>query len=1262
MFEFIFRKKMGVLKSIFSLIAVIAFPTIIMSAAIGPGLAEPDTFYFDVENGSMGELYFIIFNAIAVFFDTSSSNNDYYRLLRLTFMLGGMFVFMGAVGKTLMGQGSHQGIFDFFKYLITGTALLMLVFGNKATIAFESSQVLTSYCDSANTVPDYTVFDVANMPLLLAATFSGMNQVGNTLNNMTRSAFSTTDVGQVINGNSEYASYLTSINSILTTPINAMLDTNSTTGNFSSPGSDYDGISARQALGPYFRLFMKDCVLMLNATDAGIATKIQEALDSTSYFSLTLEQLFSGPNLITSYDGLKVEKYPSVTAALSTGGTAASQIFNVQGQSGTCGQFYTDIIGPSIASLDNDSLFCSPALKGKVDPGGMYILTGKTNLPKGDAAEIAINSGIFQMYGDIKNGGYVAEDISFASGRTRADFVMNNVGSGMYMAEMLPYLQMGIRAVLYAFFPFIFVVMLLPGGIGVLISYLQTMIWVELWTPVASVLNLFLAISAHQKFSNAFDQEGFNPGSSLNILQDSSIMASIGGYLYASVPALTWLVLKGSGQMLGSITGGMSAGFSSNMASKSINEASASMAKRDQVNDFSASETGKFLSMAEVEQSQAVGQGMSEGAKFGTMMMAAGGTAAGAMGVMTSGGVGDGHDAIKKGTHADNTSSYDAKAGGIATAAQTKSTTVAALAKGMIGQDGKVDQGRLKQIADVEGYSSTQEYLKTEKYQEMMQKQFGMDKGQATEFASKIQAQNTVSSEQDTNKHNQKTGGVFGNLRSDTSSNTVKKTAGSQKRDLEDFVTMGNAGYTQTLASNIPVKGTVAAINEMGEENVQKAVNFATTKGHSASESEKRQFLRGLGVKENDIDNVNSAIAGYVAGHTQGVKVGDEGASVNLHQSNTDTTDRVHSQITDLDNKTNSTKDSFNLTKSSLENKLSREVTDKEVRDVMAMSRGAEDSATAQELMAISNPTNIDEKSLQEAGEVVSEISATGKSTHKTDTYNKAVQTAKVAKQELIDNVKDLGDSPETLEKAKELEKVEKDLSVSKEKYQHYQGKQSDPTRKYDDKDKERHEKYTQQVKDGIEKRDNLREEVASSRENDEGRKERKIEELKSIDLNDPEEVVKLASSFSSKTVDVTTSGEDGVTTTSYNTNRTGDNIKEVASSTRKGTSVDTSINDDIAKAVNMGINSDNSFVKEVKGYLKENGMDSSEVTAKDVGSFLSQTDKYNKAISTGTVAGMAFRSSIKATGQVTGKVIKGVSTASEATTNLAISGWKKLN
>lgn len=119
----------------------------------------------------------------------------------------------------------------------------------------------------------------------------------------------------------------------------------------------------------------------------------------------------------------------------------------------------------------------SPNLKG-IGPGAMEILTGELNVPKSNFEETAIQAGLLSLYGDSKSS-LSQEGVPYAMGKSKAEFIMSNLGSGYQMAEMLPNIQAFFENNNDCFIPLIFAFALLPGGINTLKTYLVTFFMVR---------------------------------------------------------------------------------------------------------------------------------------------------------------------------------------------------------------------------------------------------------------------------------------------------------------------------------------------------------------------------------------------------------------------------------------------------------------------------------------------------------------------------------------------------------------------------------------------------------------------------------------------------------------------------------------------------------------------------------------------------------------------------------------------------------------
>jgi len=1013
-------------------------------------------YYFRIDNPSVGHLYFIIFNSIAAMFHTVSSDasggytdtTTYFYLLRLAFTVGGFFMFIMIVGRTIK-DGSHAGLFDFLKYLIMGTTLLFLMFGSKSTIVVESDTLPGSYCSSyqvspigsaANGEDAYSGYTVGNFPTLLAWVFTTSNQIGYQLTKMARTTFSDpSDVSAGLSsGSTEYAHYLQGINALLTTSIGDMIRDGNVTTVFPQSGtSDYANINMSQALGPYFRLFMKDCLFMLNSTDPDVGTKIQEAIESTSYFTKTMDDVFGGADTINVYGGDGNVKRTFGNSYLSSGGSAATQIFNVGGMSGSCGEFWSSVIEPAIAAVDDNTLLCSPSLAGKVDKGALYVLTGENNLPGGKTAEIAINSGLFQMYGDMKNGGYVAEDISYATGKSKADFVMNNVGTGMYMAQMLPYLQMGIRAVLYAFFPFVFVVILLPGGVQVLISYLSTLIWVELWTPVAAILNMFLGTIAANKFQAAFNRDGFNPGSALNILSDSAMLASVGGYLYASVPALTWLVLKGSGQMLGSITGAMAGGYAANLAAANINKDKSMLEKQKAVNDFSASQTGKFLSMAEIEGAQAKQAGLMEGSRMGSMINKHGslGAAVEAMGV--GAGLTAAFQDEANHAQAQHQTLEDSHGTGVQNAITQRANRVHLTQMDVLNGDGTVDKNKKDVVSNVEATQKTSNVKTSKKVQDAHGGQTkksaeSISDGKATSENAAIDSAKTIGYDK-----------LYQNA---VDSANMSRAQFDQM--IKDFG--GVAQFAQLSQENQDnaIKGYVSTRDKLGRKKIVENIKSKQLAENIATANKIQQYREMNGKKDPRLlakdkegnylmpDNAVAAAMAAVESTDSAVQTTSSQQVQNTPGSSPK--EQVDSMTIDKNTQIQSTQKGYKAVKQALEKQYGREFSKDEVLSVMAASGSVSGVEKSLEHLGL-NPSN-DDVTKTNAILNSARISSTGKVSHHKESAKKVTELAGASIQKEINKL-EKGDNKETrflqrkIDKTtQKVEKARQELNTNQER------------------------------------------------------------------------------------------------------------------------------------------------------------------------------------------------------------------------------------
>ena len=551
------------------------FKILFLLSILTTGALASNYYYFHVETPEIADSYFNIFNGIAKIFHSE----NYLGLLRLVFLFGGFFVFVSGI-LTSWGQNANGAVSGYVKYLIGGFALLSIVFSKNATMVVKSD-TLPTYCSPGSSPT--AGFAVDNIPEILAYTFAFTNRFGRDMTRLSEVAYTTPNANgsKSMISSGGYIGALKQTLNLLSININKVSLSND------------NGKRAPYDLGAMSRTIFAQCILIpFSARGASGLAQITKLKSSSDIFGY-LNNLYS--------------KNPDI------GGTKARDFeAKMGGDIWKCGKLW-DYVKPYYNKFKTDSVCAVP-----VGAGAVSIITGTATPPKSTFEQVAIQAGLVGSLAHTASQlGVGIPGMSYASGKTRAEFVQTNMANGEYMAQMLPYLQMTIRAVLYAFLPFVFVIVLLPGGIKVITQYLQSLIWVELWSPTAAILNMFITQESQYKISHEYAKSGgITLTNAISMLSTGSTIAGVAGYLYMSVPALTWLIMKGSAYMLGGIGGAVASGMARNIQTESINKDTSLIKESNAV----GAKTGKDISIAEMQHFEAVKNGTVAGAVLGTDM------------------------------------------------------------------------------------------------------------------------------------------------------------------------------------------------------------------------------------------------------------------------------------------------------------------------------------------------------------------------------------------------------------------------------------------------------------------------------------------------------------------------------------------------------------------------------------------------------------------------------------------------------------------
>lgn len=500
-----------------------------------------DDWIFNVENTTMVTAYFNIFNAIAALF----KNDSYIDLLRLAFLIGGFFVFAKGVLAAWEGSASANMLSPYGKYLAIGVALLTLIFSTTSTLWIEAKE-LPTYCPGAATGTPSTTGFAVELPSVLAYVFKFTNTIGTELTYLAEAAFTNPSNPAGSAAMSDSDGYLGSLKATI-----GLLTINPSYVTLSKD----DALTAEKATDfvQDFRMFYQSCVTQNNQNQGAEGREQDYKIMSAKNIMKEIDAYIGSDSPDTGFQ-FNSEKYPG------------NVYTNIYGVPKTCRAVWANLKSTEGAIAKFTSKMCS--VYPKINGGVFELITGTHG--SGNAMEITdigLQAGLINAIKSsnkydgigIQGGG------SFTSGESRAVTNLEQLSTASYMAEMIPYLQMTMRAVLYAFFPFVFVVILLPGGLAVLTQYLQTMIWIELWTPTAAIVNMFINLRIKDTVGVEYSKQGLTLMTSANMLSEANTIAGVGAVLYLSIPPLTWLILKGSGQMLGGMLSSHSSGFTKHL-------------------------------------------------------------------------------------------------------------------------------------------------------------------------------------------------------------------------------------------------------------------------------------------------------------------------------------------------------------------------------------------------------------------------------------------------------------------------------------------------------------------------------------------------------------------------------------------------------------------------------------------------------------------------------------------------------------------------
>ncbi len=146
---------------------------------------------------------------------------------------------------------------------------------------------------------------------------------------------------------------------------------------------------------------------------------------------------------------------------------------------------------------------------------------------------------------------------------------------GAMAGETLPTMKAVLEAIAYASFIFVIPLAVLPFGWRFFSSWIQTLLWLQMWAPLYAILNYIMTMAARSKSLAALslsNEAGVTIASSVGLINANADIAAMAGYLAMSIPFLAIALVKGVSSFvhMASHLGNVSQGAASMAAGEAV--------------------------------------------------------------------------------------------------------------------------------------------------------------------------------------------------------------------------------------------------------------------------------------------------------------------------------------------------------------------------------------------------------------------------------------------------------------------------------------------------------------------------------------------------------------------------------------------------------------------------------------------------------------------------------------------------------------------
>ena len=479
--------------------------------------AYADTYNIVVTNDDHVDILVLILEGLNYFFGLENTVNTgalrYLSIVYFVLVIGTVWALVQLAMSAMAGQAA-AGFKHYFMYIFMVFTIALLMYGPRSSVLVQTRDG-SSYGTSTD------------IPTFFAFTLSMFTELRLELSDLTETAFNVPDpTDNFKSGGSGGFGYFGGELEMSKASISARF-TNENNGS---------------TIAPMYSAFIRDCVVLPSYAQVGGMSKMNGTLNSTS---------------------IKGNIAPTATGY-------ANELVNFDGVTGSCGDFWSGATwgGSAFVNLQTlitnfeNNISTSSSL-GKLGSALAYfgaITENNTAINnaasvKAAATQAVLSNEFRSVFAKMGIAGEVASD---GAAQTMANSQIEGISTGLYVAEQLPRAAFLLFALMISAVPFLFAFAMFPGSFAILLNFLKTLLWISLWEPMANILGLFqdfyfAKLLKENGYTTLNDIIAVTPDNIINISSEAAALAGMAGVMFVAIQGLSWMLITGSGQMIGNL-------------------------------------------------------------------------------------------------------------------------------------------------------------------------------------------------------------------------------------------------------------------------------------------------------------------------------------------------------------------------------------------------------------------------------------------------------------------------------------------------------------------------------------------------------------------------------------------------------------------------------------------------------------------------------------------------------------------------------------